>query len=150
MTDEWNQAGAGSNAPWQLSYNLKPDELHSANIPEPVHRVGPPGVSSGVSLRDFPKTTLEEVARICQHFESKCGGQYSRVSPAARYVFEMSREVQGQLSALEAQFRDQDSKYSALSSTLAVSTKLPCLAEIQLCNSTCRRYYTRSKRMLFT
>jgi hypothetical protein len=40
----------------------------SVRIAEPVHRIGPLGVSSGVSLRDndIPKSTVDGVRDICK------------------------------------------------------------------------------------
>ena len=58
-----------------------------------VYRIGPAGVSSGVSLRELPKARVEDLTKICQHYEQKCSGIYSSDSAAARwfdYLFTFS------------------------------------------------------------
>jgi len=67
-------------------------------IPEPRHRVGPKGVSSGVSLRRFPDSSLQAILDICHHYEAKCSGKY--ISLASRYVFQMSKEIRSQIDEL--------------------------------------------------
>ncbi len=62
-------------------------------------RVGPKGVSSGVSLRRFPDPSLQAIIDICDHYEAKCSGKY--VSLASRYVFHMSKEIRAQIDALK-------------------------------------------------
>ncbi|CAN0291926.1 unnamed protein product, partial [Ectocarpus fasciculatus] len=47
-------------------------------------RIGPAGVSSGVSLRALPPARLEDLTKICQHYEEKCSGVYASDSAAAR------------------------------------------------------------------
>lgn len=34
------------------------------------------------------------IVQACQHYERKCAGQYSAKSTAARYLYDLSREVQ--------------------------------------------------------
>lgn len=71
-------------------------------MPEPTHRLGPAGpVSSGLSLRagDGPRPTLDGVRQICNFYEAKAGGQYGK-PVAARYVYLMSREIQGVLQSM--------------------------------------------------
>ncbi|KAG5185111.1 hypothetical protein JKP88DRAFT_255127 [Tribonema minus] len=135
MRNEWasNPAllsgGAQQHAPnpqqWLTGVNQPAPEPQP--MPEPSHRVGPPGVSSGVSLRHLPDTTFKAVAAICQHYEEKCSGKYASDSAAARYVFDLSREVQSQLAALEAQAQDREARVASLSSTL--SSHLPTSSE---------------------
>jgi len=74
---------------------------------EPAARTGPPGVSSGLSMRRFPSSTLDEVRNICKHYEEKCGGKYAATTPAARYLFQMSREILVQLAALETWMKER-------------------------------------------
>ncbi|CAM9119955.1 unnamed protein product [Chrysoparadoxa australica] len=73
-------------------------------MPEPSHRMPPTGFSAlnYAPPPNFGNPSYESVARICQHFEAKCGGRYASDSPCFSYVFEMSREVQSQLTALKA------------------------------------------------
>ncbi|CAM9847454.1 unnamed protein product, partial [Phaeothamnion confervicola] len=84
----------------------------------PARRTGPPGVSSGVSLRQMRPVNTEEIRRICQHYEEKCGGQYASDSPAARYVFEMAREVRSQLGALDAADDQRAQRLASLAATM--------------------------------
>ena len=44
-------------------------------IPEPQFRVGPPGVSSGLSFRNLPDASLLAIRQICTHYEKKCSGK---------------------------------------------------------------------------
>mmetsp|Transcript_22955 Transcript_22955/g.71355 ORF Transcript_22955/g.71355 Transcript_22955/m.71355 type:complete len:662 (-) Transcript_22955:82-2067(-) len=96
------KAAAEEGGPAPRFQKALPEEL-----PEPQHRVGPPGVSSGLSLRRFPTSTIDELRRVCTHYEDKCGGKYAATSPAARYLFQMSREIMIQLSALEAWLQEK-------------------------------------------
>jgi len=61
--------------------------------------VGPKGVSSGVSFRKLPNSSLQEIANICNHYEAKCTGKYS--SLASRYVMQMGKEIREQVTVLE-------------------------------------------------
>ena len=60
-------------------------------IPEPRHRVGPKGVSSGISFRNLPPPSLDEIKKICEHYQEKCSGTYE--SLASRYVYQMATEI---------------------------------------------------------
>ena len=53
-----------------------------------------------MSVRRLPKVTLEQVLKVCQHYEQKCSGKYSSKTLAARYVFALSREVSKLVSTL--------------------------------------------------
>ena len=116
---EWGNASGQQQQqpPWQMNFSPVPDNMGSHHTMI-HHRIGP--TSSGISLRALPQTSLQEVARICQHYEAKAGGT-SEQGPAARLLFDMSREVQSQLSSLDSQFRERENKYAALASTLTVS-----------------------------
>ena len=68
-------------------------------------RLGPRGVSSGISLREFPKSCIQQVQEICLHYTEKCGGKYVDNKVAARYVHQMSDEIIKQLAGVAAQIR---------------------------------------------
>ena len=68
-------------------------------IPEPVHRVSQR--SHGMSLRFREKATVQSIKETCSFFEEKCAGKYSSKGLAARYVFELSREVQQSLNDVQ-------------------------------------------------
>lgn len=77
----------------------EPSQIKHPTIPEPRYRVGPKGVSSGVSFRKLPQPSLDAVRKICEHYEAKCSGTYQ--SLASRYLFQMGREIRSQIDALE-------------------------------------------------
>ncbi len=68
-------------------------------IPEPRHRVGPKGVSSGISFRDLPSPSLDEIKKVCEHYQIKCAGTYQ--SLASRYVYQMANEIDLLVDALK-------------------------------------------------
>ena len=74
-------------------------------IPEPRHRIGPAGISSGVSLRQQPKTTVQKVREICLHYVDKVSGKYESNQAAARYVHQMAEEIIGQLGGVASQLK---------------------------------------------
>lgn len=76
---------------FSLDSENRPD-LGNLPIPEPMHRI--PRTGQGLSLRKRRKATLATVRDICEHYEMKCAGKYSSKSLAARYVYDLSREVQ--------------------------------------------------------
>ncbi|CAM9426510.1 unnamed protein product, partial [Ectocarpus sp. 12 AP-2014] len=102
-----NNNNNSSSEEWKLSYSVAPGEMRSVAMPEPQHRIGPAGVSSGVSLRSLPPARLEDLTKICQHYEEKCSGVYASDSAAARYLFQLSREVQQVAAALEQERSSQ-------------------------------------------
>ena len=91
---------------WNYSYHGPKDSALQSDpkpaLAEPLFRVGPPSVSSGLSFRSLPPPTFGALLDICSHYEAKLSGKYSSTSPAARYVFSMSRELQGVLAAMSA------------------------------------------------
>ena len=68
-------------------------------VPEPRHRVGPKGVSSGISFRQLPPASLGEIKKVCEHYQTKCAGTYD--SLASRYVYQMATEIEDLVEALE-------------------------------------------------
>ena len=68
-------------------------------VPEPRHRVGPKGVSSGISFRDLPPPSLDEIKKICEHYQMKSAGTYK--SLASRYVYQMGTEIEQLVDALK-------------------------------------------------
>jgi hypothetical protein len=78
-------------------------DLQNILIPEPQHRVGPLGVSSGMSVRKLPMPCTEQIRLICMHYVNKCSGKYENNKQAARYVHQMAEEVLSQLSGVSAE-----------------------------------------------
>ena len=71
-------------------------------VPEPEFpRIAPTG--TGISLRpyDIPPASLENIRNACQFYELKSSGKYSSKTLVGRYIFQLSREVQRQVVALE-------------------------------------------------
>lgn len=68
-------------------------------IPEPLHRVAPKGISSGISFRNLPTASFNAIRKICNHYEAKCSGTYD--SLASRYVVQMAREVRCQIDCMQ-------------------------------------------------
>lgn len=68
-------------------------------------RVGPPGVSSGVSHRQLPKSCVVQVRDICLHYVAKCSGKYVNNEMAARYIHQMADEVINQLAGVAADIK---------------------------------------------
>ncbi|GMI36296.1 hypothetical protein TrCOL_g11479 [Triparma columacea] len=99
MASRNDKAGTGR---WAYAYNPPKSNSKTAQpeIPEPQFRVGPPGVSSGLSFRNLPDASLLAIRQICTHYEKKCSGKYSAKSLASRYIFQMSREILSQLQAM--------------------------------------------------
>ena len=61
----------------EFSTNFKKvDNNNDIPIAEPVHRIGPLGVSSGISLRQYPTNYIQQVREICLHYVKKCSGKY--------------------------------------------------------------------------
>lgn len=54
---------------------------------------------STVSFRSLPEPSLEEIKKICQHYEAKCSGQYN--SLGSRYVLELAKEIKSQIDGME-------------------------------------------------
>eukprot|EP00698_Gefionella_okellyi_P006090 TRINITY_DN15553_c0_g1_i1.p1 TRINITY_DN15553_c0_g1~~TRINITY_DN15553_c0_g1_i1.p1 ORF type:complete len:304 (-),score=80.27 TRINITY_DN15553_c0_g1_i1:6-896(-) len=67
----------------------------------PLHRIAPAPIGSGISLRDLPYPVLSDLRKLCLHYERKAGGKYASDSRAARYLFDLSRELQGILDYIE-------------------------------------------------
>lgn len=68
-------------------------------IPEPRHRVGPKGVSSGISFRNLPSPSLDEIKKVCEHYQIKCAGTYK--SLASRYLYQMANEIELLVDAIK-------------------------------------------------
>jgi len=77
----------------------KPRKKTDIPVPEPRHRVGPKGVSSGISFRQLPPPSLGEIKKVCEHYQTKCAGTYN--SLASRYVYQMATEIEDLVEALE-------------------------------------------------
>ncbi len=86
-----------SNHPAFMSRNIR--KKSDIPIPEPRHRVGPKGISSGISFRDLPPPSLDEIKNICDHYKVKCAGTYK--SLASRYVYQMATEIDQLVDALK-------------------------------------------------
>ena len=91
---------------WTLAFHAEIDEKPFA---EPRHRVGPPGVSSGISHRELPSSCIDQVRKICEHYVQKCSGKYSNNAVAARYIHHMADEVIVQLAGVAEQIQRHES-----------------------------------------
>lgn len=80
-------------------------------VPEPRHRVGPKGVSSGISFRELPPPSLGEIKKVCEHYQTKCAGTYN--SLASRYVYQMATEIEDLVEALEGGYGSEGSLSSS-------------------------------------
>jgi hypothetical protein len=87
----------------------RPDAPPVQVMAEPLYRVGPPGVSSGASVREAPSACVEEVRRTCHHYVEKCAGKYTDNKTAARYVHQMAKDILSQLAGVAAEIRAQES-----------------------------------------
>ena len=56
-------------------------------------------MSSGISFRELPPPSLEEIKKICEHYQTKCAGTYK--SLASRYVYQMASEIDHLVDALK-------------------------------------------------
>ena len=86
---------------WMPTTRFNAQNLSSASpiLPEPMARLSPTG--TGISVRKLPAPSFTALRKACQFYEVKCSGKYSAKSAAARYLFQLSREVQEQIVALE-------------------------------------------------
>lgn len=78
-------------------------------IPEPRHRVGPKGVSSGISFRNLPPPSLDEIKKICEHYQEKCSGTYK--SLASRYVYQMATEIEDLVDVMKGDCSSSDASF---------------------------------------
>lgn len=81
-------------------------------IPEPRHRVGPKGVSSGISFRELPPPSLDEIKKVCEHYQTKCAGTYN--SLASRYVYQMATEIEDLVDSLEGGYTSSEGSLSTI------------------------------------
>ncbi|GBG27284.1 Protein kinase [Hondaea fermentalgiana] len=81
-------------------------------IPEPVHRL--PAGRIGMSLRARRRASPETLRETCWFYEEKCAGKYDCKSLAARYLFELAREVQEQADDLERLHAQQEDRTNYL------------------------------------
>lgn len=90
------------------------------DMAEPLHRIGPEGVSSGISLRekDFKISSVKAVKEICLHFVQKCMGKYANNKASARYIHQMADEVIGQLAGVTAQIQKHEAEPEAYQALL--------------------------------
>ena len=87
-------------------------------IPEPKHRIGPEGSSTGASVRSFPKSSVQMVREICLHYVEKCTGHYTDNKQAQRYIYQMAEEIMSQLSAVSAQIKRHENEPAVFQSLL--------------------------------
>jgi hypothetical protein len=92
---------------------MKPTNLKNKKtdipIPEQRHRVGPKGVSSGISFRNLPPPSLDEIKKICEHYQEKCSGTYK--SLASRYVYQMATEIEDLVDVMKGDCSSSDESY---------------------------------------
>lgn len=77
---------------------------------EPAHRLAPESVGSGISFRRLPRCDFDQVRKMCQFYESKAAGHYDARS--ARYLYDLSREVQASLRAIETDTRASEAQHT--------------------------------------
>ena len=99
-----NETKHASKEPWRTWFANTggPKQIQQPPIPEPEFpRIAPTG--TGISLRpsDIPPASLENIRNACHFYELKSSGKYSSKTLAGRYIFQLSREVQRQIVALE-------------------------------------------------
>lgn len=82
-------------------------------VPEPRHRVGPKGVSSGISFRNLPQPSLDEIKKICEHYQEKCSGTYK--SLASRYVYQMATEIEDLVDVMQGDSSGSEASFPYLS-----------------------------------
>ena len=95
-----------SDAPLERD-NAPPSQREFA---EPAHRLAPESVGSGISLRRLPRCDFGELRKMCQFYESKAAGHYDARS--ARYLYDLSREVQASLRTIETDTRAKEEQHS--------------------------------------
>ena len=103
-TTTTNTNNSNNKEPWRTWFaNTGGKKTNSAPlIPEPEFpRIAPTG--TGISLRpyDIPPASLENIRNACNFYELKSSGKYSSKTLVGRYIFQLSREVQRQVVALE-------------------------------------------------
>lgn len=98
-TTKLQTASAGVASPQQSS-NAPADA-----VAEPRHRVGPRGVSSGVSFRELPEPCFQQLKKVCLHYTEKCSGKYENNKMAARYVHQLASEVLFLLSGISEEIQ---------------------------------------------
>jgi hypothetical protein len=76
---------------------MRKDALHMA---EPTHRIPPTGATSGQSVRNIPKSCVQQVKDICLFYVEKCSGKYQNNKAAARNVHQMAEEIILQLAGV--------------------------------------------------
>lgn len=70
------------------------------SMAEPVHRIPPAGASSAQSMRNIPKSNVQQVKDICLYYVQKCSGKYQNNKAAARYIHQMAEEIILQLAGV--------------------------------------------------
>ena len=75
-----------------------------------MKRIPADGVSTGASIRKYPKSAVQQVREICLHYVEKCSGKYMDNKAASRYVHQMAEEVIQQLSGVTAQIRRHENE----------------------------------------
>ena len=55
-------------------------------VPEPMHRIAPASVGSGISVRRLPACNFESIRKICQFYEEKVCHNNQIVGTAASYL----------------------------------------------------------------
>ena len=72
-------------------------------VPEPTHdRVSM--LSTGASLRNKRRGTLNKIIEACKSYERRCEGKYSSNSLGTRYLFQLSKEIQLMVADIKQAF----------------------------------------------
>lgn len=65
---------------------------------------------TGISFREEPHPpSLQKIIEMCRYYERKCGGKTTPHTPAARALYDLSRDVQAAAQALQHRRREQRS-----------------------------------------
>ena len=106
------KAAADSADEYTGQYPIMRDVMppKKAQFREPVPRVAAEPVGSGISFRKLPRVDFEQVRKMCQFYEGKAAGNYD--SRSARYLYDLSREVQASLRAIETDTRAQEAQHA--------------------------------------
>ena len=80
-------------------------------------RIAPAPIASGISVRKLPAASVDQIAKTCDHWLAKGGGDYGH--PATRRLFEMAHEVKALLEPLQVEERRKDTRLHHLEEILA-------------------------------
>lgn len=92
--------------------------------PKMPTRIAPAPIGSGVSVRKQPVASIDQIAKTCEHWLAKSGGDYSH--PATRHMFEMSHELKALIEPLRAEEARKDARLHHLEEIMAQWNECAC------------------------